>query len=196
MSILLASLAPLGATHKLSFIPEFDAAGNVSVAVVYSLKSDKDGSSIKTLNLTGTIAEVDAALVAELPAAIGKLVAHTASLKTLDDELAAELAAAKEKNAKAKPAKKDDEKKPDDNAVPEPKPEPPKRGKNRETKIIKTAPAATPPAPEPAAPAAPAPSGLVPAWKSATVVPAVAPPAEPAPAGDTPPDLGSLFGEQ
>lgn len=197
MSTLLAALAPLATTHKLTFAPEYDDAGNVTVAVVYSLKDDKDGSSIKTLNLSGTIAEVDAALVAELPVAVGKLVAHAATLKDLDAQLAAEVEV---KKAKVKPAAKKeeaDDKEADDNAIPEPKAEPPKRGKNRETKIIKTpAPAIETHAHPTPVTTAPIPPGLVPAWKSSTAaIPAVSPAPAPTTASEPAADLGSLFGD-
>lgn len=102
---MITQLAPLGATHRLSFVPEYDGQGNVTLSVMYAPKSDKEAVP-RSLTISGTLAEVEAAVAADLAAAINKLAVHTSTLAALDAELAAEKKkkAETERKAKAKAA--------------------------------------------------------------------------------------------
>jgi metal-dependent amidase/aminoacylase/carboxypeptidase family protein len=136
---MITTLAPLGAKYNLQFVPEYGTDGTVTVAVIYTAKA-KDAVP-KSLTFSGTIAEVETALVTDLPKVVDRLIAHATTLEALDVELKNEKAA---KEAELKAVKKQELAK----AVAKP------------TKTV------TEPAPvAPAAPATPLPTGLKPAWK-------------------------------
>jgi len=196
--MLITAIAPLGDKYRLQLIPEFDGAGNVTVVVLFSLKStDINKAAPRPLSFSGTIAEVEAAIATELVAAVGKLVSHALTLEGLDAELAKEVEAKKAAASKdtaavtaAKPAgatnkrgkrgKKADGQPPsaDDDAEGEGDDEPeataaPKRDAND-------------PTPTPSLPSAP---GLTPAWKAPATPPPATDPATPT----IPDDDAALF---
>lgn len=203
----ITALAPLGAKYKLQFVPEYNADGTVTVSIIYSLKTkDEDDDVVpKTISFTGTPAEVDAALVDQLPKFVGKLVAHATSLEELDAQLEAEKAAKKEGDKKTTIKSKVEEKKPEPAAK--------SKGKKPATKEEPAAKEEPPAPPEPPKPGAVTPPGLTPAWKGAkpasepaappsmanvpaaatgaTAVAAVGAPDKPAESDGE--DLGSLF---
>lgn len=157
-------LAPLGTKFRLQFVPEYSGDGTVTVAVIYSPKDDEDAVP-KSLTFSGTLAEVEEALVKELPAAVEKLVKHRLAIEELDAELAKELEAKKAEIAKDKEAaKKREEVKAVEKAAKS-------KGKGKGEPLTSVA---TPPeeAPEitPESAAAPVvppvPTGLQPAWKA------------------------------
>jgi hypothetical protein len=149
-------LAPMGAKYNLQFVPEYGADGSVSVAVIYSPKGDEEAVP-KTLSFSGTLAEVEEALVKELPTAVEKLVKHATALAELDAELAKELEAKKAELAKDKAA-----------AAAKTKPVTvTKKAVVKGEPLTSVATPAAPPMPVEAPPAPPpeAPAGLQPAWK-------------------------------
>ena len=174
---MITTLAPLGAKYNLQFVPEYGTDGTVTVAVIYTAKA-KDAVP-KSLTFSGTIAEVETALVTDLPKVVDRLIAHATTLEALDVELKNETAA---KEAELKAVKKQDE---DARKA---------HTKARERFVAKAAVAkpaktVTEPAPvAPAAPATPLPTGLKPAWKKPAAAPVAVAVAED--------DIGSMFEEE
>lgn len=99
---MITALAPLGAKYKLQFVPEYSEDGTVTVAIIYSLRHEKEPAP-RSLTFSGTPAEVDAALVTQLPAAVERLARHATTLEELDRQLAAEVAEKKAATEKKKP---------------------------------------------------------------------------------------------
>lgn len=155
-------LAPMGAKFNLQFVPEYGADGNVTVAVIYTPKGDEDAVP-KSLTFSGTLAEVEEALVKELPAAVEKLVKHRLAIEELDAELAKELEAKKAEIAKDKEAAK---KREEVKAAAKVKP----KGKGEPLTSVATppedAPEITPEAAAAPVVVPPVPTGLQPAWKA------------------------------
>lgn len=148
---MITALAPLGAKYRLQFVPEYGTDGTVSVAVIYSLKSVAEDEAVpKTLSFSGTVAEVEAALVEQLPQAVEKLLAHATTLEDLDRQLEAEK------------KEKEDEKKSGSGKGGKSTAKPADKKPTPEEKKKDDAPPAEPP---PTPPAAAAPAGLTPAWK-------------------------------
>ncbi len=153
-------LAPMGAKYNLQFVPEYGADGSVSVAVIYSPKDDEEAVP-KTLSFSGTIAEVEEALVKELPGAVDRLVKHRIAIEALDAELAKELEEKKAELAKDKAAAAAKTKTVTVTKKVVVKGEP----------LTSVATPKAPPMPTEAPPAPPpeAPAGLQPAWKKPVV---------------------------
>jgi len=166
---MIATLAPLGAKYALQFVPEYGTDGTVTVAVIYTAKVED--AVPKSLTFSGTVAEVETALVTDLPKVVDRLIAHATTLEALDVELKNEKAA---KEAEIKAVKKQDED---------------ARKAVAKAAVAKPAKTVTEPAPvAPAAPATPLPTGLKPAWKK--------PAATPVPVAVEADDLGSMFEDE
>jgi hypothetical protein len=198
---MITSLASLGAKYRLMFVPEYSDDGTrVDVAVIFSLKSEKADEAVpKTLTFSGTIAEVEESLKADMPKAVSKLSAHATSLDELDKQLEADkkeneksrAVEASKKKAIADKSVKDSAKPARDKPQPKPDPEP----QPAEPPIAKEKPADAPKAVPLLKPAWSAKkSGPAPVAQPPVAEVAVAEVAAPAAAEEEAPDLGSLFG--
>ena len=185
---MIAQLAPLGATHHIQLVVSFSGEAVTVTALLRPKRanaSDEDDTGeitgLRTVQIEGPVTDIERELPAHLTAAVEKIVAHTATLATLDAQLAAELAEKQAELAKAKTA-----------AVTK------SSVKAAATIAAKKAKPATAPADDDAEPpaatvAAPTIAGLQPAWKSLKA-PAREAPKNPAPPG-VPTDLADLFAE-
>ena len=195
---MISSLAPLGVTHAMQLALLFDGKGNVTVTALMRPKKFKvdeadldsvDLSGLRTVQVSGTIEEVQAELAAHLTTAVAKIVKHTKAIDDLDAVLAAELAEKKKAVAAKTEAKAESTKK--------------AFATNAAKRKPVTVPAdddAEPPEPEaPTATAAlPTIAGLQPAWKSLKAPAQGAaknPPPVPAEVGTAVEDLGDFFKE-
>ncbi len=183
---MITALAPLGATHNINIALSYQTDGTVTATALVSLKTkDKEFGGIKPLVFSGPVAEVEAAIAEQLPAAVGKLVAHGNNLAAIDAQLAEETKA-KEAEAAKKKAEK-----------PAPKPAAAKPAAKAKPKSAATASKPKPKATTEAKPAArtepkekPVAPALTPAWKGNREP--VAAPVETAPAET----LDDLFKEE
>lgn len=99
---MITSLAPLGVTHAIQLALLFDGKGSVTVTALMRPKKFKtdsndnqdsvDLSGLRTVQVSGTIEEVQAELATHLTSAVAKLVKHTKTIDDLDAVLAADLA--------------------------------------------------------------------------------------------------------
>lgn len=104
---MITALAPLGKTHSIQILPDFDGE-QATVTVLLKPKDSKKSDNVIPLQFSGTLAEVDQALAEQLPLAVSKIVEHGNAIAVLDKQLEDERKE-KEKSVakeKAKPAAK------------------------------------------------------------------------------------------
>jgi hypothetical protein len=115
---MITQLAPLGATHSIVLIlaygeppklvdpnpneTQIESEGRLQDVTITAHIKPKDGvkGEPRHLQFKGSIADVSREIGEKLPAAVNKIVEHTASLEQLDKDLAAEKEKAKAENTK------------------------------------------------------------------------------------------------
>jgi PRTRC genetic system protein E len=121
---MLTALQPLGAKNTVHIIADYDG-DNVTVTVAITPKGKDDDARKRTIQVSGTVAEVDEKLIEVLTKTATSVVKFQSTLEELEAENAKDIAALKEKSAtttkkiaKAKPVENPDSDKAEESAAP------------------------------------------------------------------------------
>lgn len=180
---MITALAKLGATQRISILLDYDVTltklasgeGSVTATVMFAPRDDQ-APDIKPVQITGTIAEVEAHLATDFTAGIEKVAGLVTTLAEAEADLKKQ---AEEKKAEATKEKE----KPKETATAKPK---------KEAKPAPVEPAKTE-KPLAAVAGKPVPS-LTPAWKKKPDEPKPEEPAAEAPPSDD--DIAAMFNEE